>query len=201
MTHINANQNTNVSFSGIWEPKANNQNNKKPSIEQIKDGGKKIMDKLGAMASSAKTMVHKTTGVYSSAPKITKAEDTLYKELNRLSNKPMETLEYLEERGYEPKINKEGLFVTLNIPFSGVIKSEKRIVEYINGKPVTVVINESNGDFINQRLIKYEYPEGSIAALKTETAVLNEYNHNTGHSLAVPSSINEEVGLNIPKED
>ena len=201
MTHINVNKSTNVSFNGIWEPKANNQNNKKPSIEQIKDGGKKIMDKLGAMASSAKTMVHKTTGVHSSAPNVTNIEDTIYKEINRLSSKPIETVEHLEEKGYEPKINKEGLFVTLNVPYSGVIESEKGLVEYIDGKPVTVIINESNGSFINQRIITYEYPEGSIAAVKTEKAVLNEYNHRVGHSLAVPTSINDEVGLNIPKEE
>lgn len=201
MTQINPNNNTNVSFQGLWG--SNNKQSKEndPSIEQIKDGGRKIMDGLGAMAAGAKTMIHKAVA-QSSAPKITQAENTVYNEFHRLLKQPVETVESLEESGYEPKINKDGLFVTMNVPYTGVMKnSQGSLVEYVDGKPVTVVVNESNGNFINQRVIKYEYPEGSIAALKTETSVINEYNHKLGHSLKVPTAINEETGLNIQKEN
>lgn len=198
MLKIGVNNAVNVSFNGKWGFKNNKEEND-PSIEQIKDGGKKIMDGLGAIAAGAKTMVRKAVTT-SSAPKITNAENNVLSELLRLRKLPIETVENLEICGYDPKINEEGLFVTMNVPYTGVMQnSQGSLIEYVDGKPVTVVVNESNGNFINQRVIKYEYPEGSIAALKTETSVLNEYSHKLGHSLAVPTSIHLETGLEIPK--
>ena len=200
MTQINPNNITNVSFQGIWGSNNKQPKETDPTIEQIKDGGRKIMDGLGAMAAGAKTMIHKAV-TQSSAPKVTNAENNVYSELQRLRKQPIETVQNLETCGYEPKINKEGLFVTMNVPYTGVVKNEQGgLIEYVDGKPVTVVVNESNGNFINQRVIKYEYPEGSIAALKTETSIINEYNHNLGYSMKVPTAIHEETGLNIYKD-
>lgn len=199
MTQISVNNNTNVSFQGLWGSQNKPKKENDPTMEQIKDGGRKIMDGLSAIATGAKTMVHNAVA-QSSAPKITNTENNVLNEVHRLRKQPIETVENLEINGYEPKINEEGLFVTMNVPYTGVMKnSQGALVEYVDGKPVTVVVNESNGNFINQKIIKYEYPEGSIAALKTETSIINEYNHNLGHSLQVPTAINEETGLNIPK--
>ena len=75
-------------------------------------------------------------------------------------------------------------------------KKDGALVEYKDGKPVTIVKSVSNGDRIEKKLIKYEYPEGSIAALKTETSVLQETNYKKGQiSYKVPPSIQKEAGL------
>lgn len=134
----------------------------------------------------------------SSAPQITATENKVYEETKRLEKFPVSTVGELEQKGFRPKINKDGLFVTMNVPYSGVIKNKDgALVEYKDGKPVTIVKDVANGNYIEKRLIKYEYPQGSIAALKTEYSVLNEYNHKLGHSLSVPTFIQEEAGLNI----
>ena len=134
---------------------------------------------------------------HSSAPNITKAEHDVQKEMERLKKKNVTTMKELEEGKYRPKINGDGLFTTCNLPFTGVLQNKDgTLVEYQDGKPVTIVKNVSNGDRIEQKLIKYEYPEGSIAALKTETSVLQETNYTKGQiSYKVPPSIQKEAGI------
>ena len=140
--------------------------------------------------------VNNDAGPYSSAPNVTNAEDKIDQEMKRLNGKCVETMEELEKKGLKPQIDRDGIFKTCGVPYDRVMKlDDGTLVEYKDGKPVTIVKQVANGDKIDKKLIKYEYPEGSIAALKTETSVINEYSHKMGHSLKVPTSIQKEAGL------
>ena len=136
-------------------------------------------------------------GPQSSAPSITNAENKIKNEIEKLEKRPITTLKELEEGKYRPQINSDGLFTTCGLPYTGVLQNnEGALIEYKDGKPVTIVKDVANGDRIEKKLIKYEYPEGSIAALKTETSVIQETNYKKGQiSYKVPPSIQKEVGL------
>ena len=137
------------------------------------------------------------SGVTSSAPNITNAENKIQDEITKLEKRPITTLKELEEGKYRPKVNSDGLFTTCGLPYTGILQNKDgALVEYKDGKPVTIVKSVSNGDRIEKKLIKYEYPEGSIAALKTETSVLQETNYKKGQiSYKVPPSIQKDAGI------
>ena len=138
----------------------------------------------------------KKSGVTSSAPQISKAENEIQSELEKLEKRPVTTLKELEEGRYRPKIDGDGLFTTCGLPYTGVLKNaDGALVEYKDGKPVTIVKSIANGNQINKKIVKYEYPEGSIAALRTETNIIQETNHSKGYSYSVPSSILKEAGM------
>ena len=133
---------------------------------------------------------------YSSAPNITKAEHDVDAEMQRLKKMNVTTVKELTEGKYRPEINKDGLFTTCGLPYTGVLKNaDGALVEYKDGKPVTIVKSIANGNQINKKIVKYEYPEGSIAALRTETNIIQETNHSKGYSYSVPSSILKEAGM------
>ena len=162
----------------------------------VKDAGKEVLDGLHKAGEGLRAMIHKP-GVLSSAPNITNAQTEITEEENRLKSRPLETVQHLEERGFKPKVNSDGLFTTCGIPYSGVIQNQrKELVEYKDGKPVTIIKNVSNGNHIVQKIVRFEYPEGSIAALKTETSILQETNYEKGNiSYKVPPAIREEAGI------
>lgn len=136
-------------------------------------------------------------GPQSSAPNITNAENKIHDEIAKLEKRPITTLKELEEGKYRPKVDSDGLFTTCGLPYTGVLQNKDgALVEYKDGKPITIVKSVSNGDRIEKKLIKYEYPHGSIAALRTETSVLQETNYKNGqNSYKVPPLIQKEAGL------
>ena len=162
----------------------------------VRDGAKDVIDGLQKAGEGIKSMIHRT-GSYSSAPNISNAQDVVSAEVKRLKNRGVETYSELEEKGYKPKVDSDGIFTTCGIPYGRVLKLEDgTLVEFKDGKPITIVKNISNSDKIEQKVIKYEYPEGSIAALRTETSVLQETNYKKGQiSYKVPPSIQKEAGL------
>ena len=135
-------------------------------------------------------------GPQSSAPNITNAENKIHDEIAKLEKRPVTTIKELEEGKYRPQIDSDGLFTTCGLPYTGVIKNaDNSLVEYKDGRPIKILKNEANSNAIHKTLIQYEYPSGSIAALKTETSVIQETNHKTGCSFKVPYGILEESGI------
>ena len=187
---INCNQNVNF---GKW---AKHDDSGDFPPQYVKDGGKDFLDGLHKAGEGLRAMIHKPSS-YSSAPNVSNAVDTIVSEEQRLTSRGVETYEELEEKGYKPKVDSDGIVRTCGIPYERVMQLEDgTLVEYKEGKPVTIIKNISNGDKIEQKIVKYEYPEGSIAALRTETSVIQETNYKKGQiSYKVPPAIQKEVGL------
>lgn len=182
----------NVNF-GKW---AKHDDSGKTPPQHVKDGGKDVLEGLHKAGEGLRAMMQKP-GSYSSAPNVSNAVDTVVSEEQRLKSRGIETYKELEEKGYKPKVDSDGIFRTCGIPYGRVMQLEDgTLVEYKDGKPVTIIKNISTGDKIEQTIVKYEYPEGSIAALRTETSVIQETNYKKGQiSYKVPPSIQKEAGL------
>lgn len=135
-------------------------------------------------------------GPQSSAPSITNAENKIQDKIAQLEKRPTTTIKELQEGKFRPQINSDGLFTTCGLPYTGVIRNaDSSLVEYKDGKPITIVKDVANDNAIHKTIIQYEYPQGSIAALKTETTVIQETNHKKGCSFKVPYGILEESGI------
>ena len=183
--------NNQVNFNGVNK-------NTKSEPNYVQKENQKYSDELKAQGldclARAKQVLVKP---HSSAPKVDYIQDTVYKEKARLEKNfnRINTKEFEEKTITDPKTgircykNSEG---KPHISWSGVVQNDiNTITEYQDGKPVTVVKTEDTGKQTNIRLIKYEYPDGSLAAIKTETAILRDYNNN-GDSLKVPKQIQDE---------
>lgn len=182
-----------VSFNGLFSSK--------PPVSGYtpSDDEKKYIQELTELGEDCfkRAKEISTRGSCSSDPKGSDIEYKMIEEGNRLKNTLWIDGSTLKEKATLDKETGILYRKNTNIPINCVVtNNDNSIIEYKDGKPVTIIKKEDNNARTDHRLIKYEYPNGSYAALKTETAILRDYNSNW-KSLKVPKLIQQETKLNI----
>ena len=124
------------------------------------------------------------------------AQDNINQKKAELLKGYVETLDSFKNKKAE--VNKDGLFLVNNYPYTGVIYIENedksnldasdKIIKYSDGRPTTLISTLSTGKHVEEKLVEYEY-DGTSAVTRREVSVHSDY------PTKVPRSIQEETKI------